>query len=51
MDGDFWFKVFIVVLLLIGQGVLWTWAGWQAQQLPWWPIKSDLGLIAEEAKQ
>lgn len=41
MEGEFWFKVFVVVLLLLGQAVLWAWVGWEAQQLPWWPLKGQ----------
>lgn len=48
MDGDFWYKVFIIVVSLLGQIVLWSWVGWQAQRFPWWPIKVDPDLITQE---
>lgn len=44
--GDFWFKVFVIVVLMIGQGVLWAWIGFRAQQIfSWWPLKTGTSLI------
>ncbi len=47
--GDFAYMVFIVVVLTLGQAVLWAWVGLRAGQvLPWWPIKV---LPSEQPKQ
>jgi hypothetical protein len=44
----FWWKVFIVVLLMAGQAVLWAWVGVMAQKrLPWWPVRDEYTVIAE----
>lgn len=37
----FLYKLLIVVLLLIGQGVLWGWVGIQARGLVRWPAKDE----------
>ncbi len=35
----FWWKFFIVVVLVAAQGVLWAWIGIQASRLfSWWPL-------------
>lgn len=36
----FWYKAFVVVVLMMAQGALWAWVGSQAsERLPWWPFK------------
>jgi hypothetical protein len=48
----FWWKFFIVIVLLAGQAVLWAWVGVMAQKrLPWWPVKDDYSVIAEAREQ
>jgi hypothetical protein len=48
----FWWKAFIVILLLAGQAVLWAWVGARAQsKLPWWPVKDDSAIIAEQRQR
>lgn len=33
------YMVFIVIVVLAGQAVLWAWAGWELRKLlTWWPI-------------
>lgn len=47
MIDPFWYKVFVVAVLMVAQGVLWAWVGLQAQKhVSWWPIKSDWDVIA-----
>jgi hypothetical protein len=36
----FWYKLMVMIVLLVAQGGLWAWAGSEAKQkLPWWPFK------------
>jgi hypothetical protein len=36
----FWYKLFVMIVLIAAQGFLWGWIGMEAREkLPWWPFK------------
>ncbi|NJK81416.1 MAG: hypothetical protein HC893_12310 [Chloroflexaceae bacterium] len=40
MNDSFAYMAFIVIVVMLGQAILWSWVGFRAQQIvPWWPIK------------
>jgi hypothetical protein len=44
----FAYKMFVMIVLVVAQGILWAWVGLQAQRLPWWPVKVDLDLVSSD---